>query len=407
MEARFKGDRPLHGILPNNKMPVYVNSHYPEPLELLRLRRAAQRILRTLGLADLELGILLVDNREITDINGRWLKRPWPTNVISFGQTPDGPDFDSGILGDIVISVDTARKEAADADSSLEKRLDALLIHGIVHLMGFDHTLGEQQSELMKKKERELLDILYKERIMADLCINVDHVATIRQARGGNEPDPVMAAGLVELAGADGVVVHLREDRRHIQDRDVRLLRQTVQTRLTLEMAATDEMLAIAAEIKPDIVTLVPERRQELTTEGGLDVARLGSGLKEAVARLHDSGIPVSLFVDPEEDQILASERTGADCIEIHTGRYAEAPDMNTQDMEFEQIVKIARLARDSGLRVHAGHGLNYRNTARLAVLEEIEEFSIGHSVVSRAVLVGLRNAVREMLALVKRGYIA
>ncbi len=393
--------------VPPDKMTVFVTSHYSWPFELLRFQRAAQRLLRSQGLADLELGILLVDDEEMTDINGKWLERPWPTNVISFGQTPDGPDFDSGILGDIVISVDTARREASDAGISLESRLDFLMIHGLVHLMGYDHTLGEQEAAQMEEKELELLDILYKERIMADLCINVDHVATVRQARGTTEPDPVIAAGLAELAGADGVVVHLREDRRHIQDRDVRLIRETVQTRLTLEMAATPEMLEIAADIKPDIVTLVPERREELTTEGGLDVVRLGAGLADAVARLHEAGIPVSLFVDPEEDQILASERTKADCIEIHTGRYADAQDAEAQDREFEQIVKVARLARDSGLRVHAGHGLNYRNTARLAVLEEIEEFSIGHSVISRAVMVGMERAVREMLALVKRGYIA
>ncbi len=387
-------------------MPVHVASQYPRPLGLVRFERVAQRLLRSLGMLDLELSVLLVDDEEIARINKEWLQRPWPTNVISFSQGEEGPDYDAGLLGDIVISVDTARREAEEAGTSLETRMEALLIHGLVHLLGFDHTLGGAETERMQEKEQELLDTIHKEKVMADLCINVDHVATIRQARGSFEPDPVLAAGLVELAGADGVVVHLREDRRHIQDRDVRLLRQVVQTRLTLEMAATEEMLGIAAEIKPDIVTLVPEKREELTTEGGLDVVRLQDDIARAVASLHEARIPVSLFVDPEENQIEAAKKTGAECIEIHTGRYADAPDAEAQDREYEQIVKIARLGRDLGLRVHAGHGLNYQNTARLAAVADIEEFSIGHSVVSRAVLVGMERAVREMLSLVKRGYI-
>ncbi|MEA1867954.1 MAG: pyridoxine 5'-phosphate synthase [Thermodesulfobacteriota bacterium] len=241
---------------------------------------------------------------------------------------------------------------------------------------------------------------------MADLCINIDHVATVRQARGGTEPDPVTAAGIVEIAGADGIVVHLREDRRHIQDRDVRLLRQTVKTRLTLEMAATDEMIGIASDIKPDIVTLVPEGREELTTEGGLDMVNLEKHLSRAVIRLHDAGIPVSLFIDPEKDQIEAAKQTGADCIEIHTGLYADAPSSDIEDKELEQIVTMARAAMDLGLRVHAGHGLNYRNTAMLAAVSEIQEFSIGHAIVARAVFVGMEKAVREMLSLIQKGYI-
>ncbi|MGQ9499933.1 MAG: pyridoxine 5'-phosphate synthase [Dissulfurimicrobium sp.] len=239
---------------------------------------------------------------------------------------------------------------------------------------------------------------------MADLCINIDHIATIREARGAVEPDPVTAASLVELAGADGIVVHLREDRRHIKDRDVRLLREVVKTKLILEMAATDEMIEIASKIKPDLVTLVPEKRQELTTEGGLDVARLEVDIKNAVARLHEAGIPVSLFIEPEERQIEAAKNTEVECIEIHTGRYANAPDTKTEELEFERIVKAARLATDMGLRVHAGHGLNYRNTARLCPLAEIAEFSIGHAIIARAAFVGLERATREMLSIVKHG---
>lgn len=387
-------------------MPVQVTSRYPRPVGGVRLKRVAELLLRRLGMRDLELSVLLVGDGEMAEMNRDWLGRPWATNVISFGQVEGGPDYESGLLGDIVISVDTARREAEEAGCPLEIRVEALLVHGLVHLLGYDHVAGGRDARLMQEKERQLLDFLYKEKVMADLCINVDHVATIRQARGSFEPDPVAAAALVELAGADGVVVHLREDRRHIQDRDVRLLRQTVQTRLTLEMAATDEMIGIASEVKPDIVTLVPEKRQELTTEGGLDVIRLKDGITKAVSRLHEAGIPVSLFVDPEEEQVRAARETGAECIEIHTGRYADAPDAASRDREYDSVVQMARLGRDLGLRVHAGHGLNYQNTARLAAVSDIEEFSIGHSVISRAVLVGMERAVREMLALVKRGYI-
>jgi len=388
-------------------VPVLIRSTYSKFLPLLRLRRAAEILLRSIGRPGAELSILLVDDTEMMHLNRQWLKRSYSTNVISFSQQAD--DFhppDNDLLGDVVISIDTARRESANAGTELEKRLEELLVHGLVHLLGEDHELGPVEAERMKRKEQALLSALYKELKMADLCINIDHVATVRQARGTAEPDPVTAAGIVEMAGADGIVVHLREDRRHIQDRDVRLLRQTIKTRLTLEMAATEEMTGIASDIKPDIVTLVPEGREELTTEGGLDVVTLEKPLTETVTRLHDANIPVSLFVDPERDQIVAAKQTGADCIEIHTGLYADAPSSNIQDSEFEKIVVMARAAMDLDLRVHAGHGLNYRNTARLAAVSEIQEFSIGHAVIGRAVLVGLERAVREMLSLVQKGYL-
>ena len=238
---------------------------------------------------------------------------------------------------------------------------------------------------------------------MPRLGVNIDHVATLRQARGGSEPDPVAAAILVELAGADGIVVHLREDRRHIQDRDLTLLRQTVRTRLDLEMAADDAMVKIALAIKPDYVTLVPERRQELTTEGGLDVAGHKGRFKRVVEALQRGGIPVSLFIEPDAGQIRASRVIGADYIEIHTGRYANARSEQELDVEFRSIVKAARLAAGLKLGVNAGHGLDYRNVRRLTTIAEIEEFNIGHSIVARAVLVGLDQAVREMKQLISR----
>jgi pyridoxine 5-phosphate synthase len=239
---------------------------------------------------------------------------------------------------------------------------------------------------------------------MPRLGVNVDHVATLRQARGGSEPDPVAAALLAELAGADGIVVHLREDRRHVQDRDLTLLRQTIKTRLDLEMAADDAMVKIALAVKPDYVTLVPERRQELTTEGGLDVAGHKSRLKRVVEALQNGGIPVSLFIEPDAGQIKASRAIGAAGIEIHTGQYANARSGHAMETEFRAIVKAAQLAARLKLGVNAGHGLNYWNVQKLTAIDEIEEYNIGHSIVARAVLVGLDQAVREMKRLVSGG---
>lgn len=237
---------------------------------------------------------------------------------------------------------------------------------------------------------------------MARLEVNVDHVATLRQARQINEPDPVTAAALAELAGADGIIVHLREDRRHIQDRDLRLLRQTVKTRLNLEMAATAEMLAIAQEVKPDMVTLVPEKRQELTTEGGLEVAGNKAHLQASIGQLKLAGIYVSLFVDPHPAQIDAAQEVGADCVELHTGTYAEAKSEAEAERLFEELLVAARQAQQRGLKVKAGHGLDYRNIKRFQGRSEFAEYSIGHSIIARAVLVGIEQAVREMLALVE-----
>jgi pyridoxine 5-phosphate synthase len=236
---------------------------------------------------------------------------------------------------------------------------------------------------------------------MARLAVNVDHVASVRQARGIDIPDPITAAALAELAGAHGIVVHLREDRRHIQERDVRILRETVKTRLNLEMAASPEMIEIAKEIEPDIVTLVPEKRQELTTEGGLDVESRVPELEKAIAQLRDAGIAVSAFVDPEISQIKASMETGADIVEIHTGRYADAESEEARSIELDKVAKAATFASKGGLRVSAGHGLNYRNVGPVSLVKEIEEMSIGHSIIARAIMVGMTSAVREMLALI------
>jgi pyridoxine 5-phosphate synthase len=229
------------------------------------------------------------------------------------------------------------------------------------------------------------------------LGVNIDHVATIRQARRTVEPDTVAAAVLCELVGADGITAHLREDRRHIQDRDVRLLRQTVRTHLNLEMAATDEMVRMAIEVKPDYVTLVPERREEVTTEGGLDIAGQLDRMASVVDTLQSAGIPVSLFIDADVSQIEASVKVKAQFIELHTGRYAEAADEASRQKELAVLAKGCEQARAAGLRVNAGHGLTYWNVFPIASIEGMEELNIGHTIISRAVLVGLERAVREM----------
>lgn len=232
---------------------------------------------------------------------------------------------------------------------------------------------------------------------MIRLGVNIDHVATIRQARGGREPDPVWAAALAELGGADGITVHLREDRRHIQDRDVRLLRETVQVRLNLEAAAEPGIVAIALEVGPDQVTFVPERRAELTTEGGLDVVGQRDRLAEAVARCRDAGIAVSLFIDPDPAQVAASAELGAVAVELHTGRYAEVPEGAARAAELEALARAGRETVAARMGLHAGHGLNYQNVADVARIAGMAELNIGHSIVSRAVFVGLERAVREM----------
>lgn len=232
---------------------------------------------------------------------------------------------------------------------------------------------------------------------MLTLGVNIDHVATIRQARRTVEPDPVAAAVLAELGGADGITVHLREDRRHIQERDVRLLRQTVRSHLNLEMAATEEMVAIAQEIRPDYITLVPERREEVTTEGGLDALAGGERLASAVELLQAAGIPVSLFIDADARQIEAAAKLQAQFIELHTGKYADAPDAAIQKQELASLRQGCEQALSLGLRVNAGHGLTYWNVYPVAQLPGMEELNIGHTIISRAVLVGMERAVGEM----------
>jgi len=239
---------------------------------------------------------------------------------------------------------------------------------------------------------------------MSRLSVNVDHVATVRQARLDKEPDPVTAALMAELAGADGITMHLREDRRHIQDRDLNIVRQVLKTGLNLEMAATEEMRGIALDIKPDMVTLVPENRQELTTEGGLDLLTNMDRLKGFVSSLRDGGIPVNLFINPDHESIRQSHRIGADGVEIHTGSYANAVDAAGKEAELKRIGDAIALAAKLGMKIHAGHGLDYHNVGAVAALGGIDEFAIGFSIIARSIYTGITEAVREMKALVALG---
>ena len=236
---------------------------------------------------------------------------------------------------------------------------------------------------------------------MAELGVNIDHVATIRQVRRTFEPDPVWAAALAELGGADCITIHLREDRRHIQERDLRILRQTVTVKLNLEMACETEVLAIACDVKPQQATLVPERREEVTTEGGLDVAGQGRKAADVVRRLEDAGISVSLFLDPDPRQLDVAAALKVAAVELHTGQYALASGKR-QDEELQKLVHAGRFIRQSGMALHAGHGLTYHNVRPVATIEGMRELNIGHSIVARALMVGFQQAVREMKQLVE-----
>lgn len=239
---------------------------------------------------------------------------------------------------------------------------------------------------------------------MPKLFVNVDHVATLREARKTVEPDPVQASVLVEMAGAEGITVHLREDRRHVQENDLYLLRKTIKTNLNLEMAAIQEIVNIAKDVKPDFATFVPEKREEITTEGGLKVSQNMDKIKRSINILQREGIRVSLFVDPNIDEIQACYKLGADSVEINTGRYSEAKDSDEIDIEFEKILKAVNLALNLGLKVNAGHGLNYKNVKKIADINGISEFNIGHNIIARAIFIGLEKAVKEMITLIKGG---
>ncbi len=392
-------------------MAVHFTTHCDFPSVRINekmLQRRATWLMRQNSVADHELSILLVDDEEISWLNSHYRGRQGPTNVLSFPFADDGDPVFNTLpvyeLGDIIISVETALREANELKVTFHDRLTWLITHGLLHLLGHDHERSEKEAVAMWDLENKLINQLHHSRStqMTHLAINVDHVATVRNARGITEPDPVAAAAICELAGAAGIVVHLREDRRHINDRDVRLLRETIKTRMNLEMGANKEIIEIALGLKPDMVTLVPEKRQELTTEGGLNVAGQKKKLAKTISRMDKAGIPVSLFIDPEAKQVKAAHAIGATYVELHTGRYCDAVNEEERESEYQLIASAAEEAYQMGLRVNAGHGLDYQTTAKIAALDTIEELSIGHAIIARSVFVGLDQAVREMRAIVR-----
>ncbi len=373
------------------------------------LNRNARLVLNALELKK-SLSILLVDDQEIRQINRRYRRLDKATNVLSFPFGGDDNGLISGLpldeLGDIFISIDTAHAEAKKYGQPLHDRLTWLITHGILHLAGYDHEGSAEEAALMFDQEKFILNYIKQKKrrgSMTRLAINIDHVATIREARKITQPDPVTAAAICELAGADGIVVHLREDRRHIQDRDVWLLRQTIKTKLNLEMGANKEIIDIALEVKPDMVTLVPEKREELTTEGGLDAASQKKKLAKVVDKFTAAGILVSLFIDPVSKQVKAASDIGADYVEIHTGNYCNARTESEMEAEVDYIEAAVEEAYQLGLGINAGHGLDYHNIAPIAEMGWIDEFSIGHAVIGRAVLVGLEQAVRDMKKIISK----
>lgn len=394
-------------------MPAHFSCQYTgnsPRVPLKRLRHYTASLLKELNLADHQVNIWLTNDQEIAKLNSVYRKKNKPTNVLAFPFSYEKNDhigdLPQGHLGDLAISIQTAAVEAEQYSQAFCFRMCWLITHGILHLHGYDHERSQEDERIMQKKEEELLTQLYHQRshIMPQLAINVDHVCTLRQARGGVEPDPVLAASICEMAGASGIVVHLREDRRHIQDSDLYMLRKTVKTKLNLEMGANPEIIDIALDVVPDMITLVPEKRQELTTEGGLDVISQQKKLAKVIKKFNKAEIPVSIFVDPDLDQIRASHEVGATFVEIHTGKYADAPSEKSQHHEFELITSAADEAYQLGLVVNGGHGLNYHNTGRIASLDALEELSIGHAVISRAVFTGLEKAVRDMLDIIRHG---
>ncbi len=374
-----------------------------------RLKKLTNWLLDQCGVKNFNVSLLLTDDREITQINAQYRGKNSPTNVLSF---PFGDGADDSLdalpikeLGDIIISLDTCLREAIEYQQTLHDRLSWLIIHGMLHLLGHDHERSAREAKKMFDKEKDLLHKLnfYRRTAMTKLAINVDHVATIRQARGINEPDPVTAAAICELAGAAGIVIHLREDRRHIQDRDVHLLRQTIKTKLNLEMGANKDIVKIALQVKPDLITLVPEKRQELTTEGGLDVLAQKKKIAKVIEKMTAASIPVSIFADPDPQQLSAALDVGATFVELHTGKYCDVVGERNREHEFQLLQEAAEAASQMGLTVCAGHGLNYQNTAPIAAIDTIEELSIGHAIIARAVFCGLDQAVREMLAIINQ----
>lgn len=398
-------------------MPVYFSLHSKKFISsnfVNELKKKLNKALHYLGIYSKEVSIVITNNKHIKELNTKYLGKPYPTNVLSFSFIKDHLSI-SNILGEIIVSSEQAKIEAEKFQLNFKNYFLMLLIHGLIHLLGYHHEKGifspslmiKNEVNLFKKiafeegKEEVLKFIKRREYMPAKLAVNVDHVATVREARKTVYPDPVHAAVLAELGGADGIVVHLRLDRRHIKERDVKIIKEIIKTKLILEMAIDEELIKFAKELKPYQVTLVPERIEEITTEGGMNLEDKVNEIKKVVKELNKIGIKVSLFINPEEKTLKLAKKTGAQIVELHTGIYAEAKSDEEKEKEFNKIEVAARLAKDLGFEVHAGHGLNYENIGPVAAIPQIEEFSIGHSIISRAIFIGIRDAVKEMKELI------
>lgn len=400
-------------------MPVLINITSESLLskkELKEIKEKTEEALKYLKFHKKEVSLVFTDNKTIKKLNKKYLGRDYPTNVLAFSFNKEKPKV-SNILGEVIISVEKIRQEAKLYQLNFKNYLFAIIIHGLIHLLDYNHEKGLFSPFLMvknelnlfsklafKKGKKEVINFIKRREYMpAKLAVNVDHVATVREARKTYYPDPVHAAVLAELGGADGIVVHLRLDRRHIKERDVRIIKEIIKTKLILEMAIDEELIKFAKEVKPYQVTLVPERVEEVTTEGGMNLEGRVKEVKKAVKELNETGIKVSLFLNPDEKTIKLAKKTDAQIIEIHTGIYADAETEEEKEKEFNKIEIAARVAKDLGFEVHAGHGLNYENIGPVAAIPQIEEFSIGHSIISRAIFVGIKDAVKEMKELIIR----
>ncbi len=390
--------------------------------DLKELKEKSEKLLKTplFKKEKGKIGLNFCDNQLITKVNREFLGRNYPTNVITFNYK-NRQSYEESLedwVGEIFISLEKAKEESQRFGLDFKAYLLHLIFHGLLHYAGYDHEKSGEAGWLMIKKElkyyeafgledkkEEILKFIKRRGIMRPgLAVNVDHVATVREARKAPYPDPVHAAVLAELGGADGIVVHLRLDRRHIKERDVQIIKEIIKTKLILEMAIDKELIKFAKEVKPYQVTLVPERVEEITTEGGMELRGRIEEVKKAVKELNKAGIKVSLFLNPEEEVMELAKKTGAQIVEIHTGIYAEAQNEEEREKELERIENAAKIALDLGFEVHAGHGLSYENVEKVAAIPFISEFSIGHSIISRAIFVGMKEAVREMKKLILRG---
>ena len=394
------------------------------------LEARCRRLLTLLGLSRNSLSVALVGDGRMARLNRQYRGRSGPTNVLSFpAALPSDapPEMRAALradasaaavfadLGDVLVSVDTAAREAEAQGKTLDARLTELMIHGVLHLAGYDHERSETEALVMWDKEKALFARMEaEEREIAlpvppvpagaepALNVRVDHVAALRRAGGGAEPDPVAAAALCETAGAQGIVARLREDRRHIQERDLRLLRQILRIPRHLEMAAARELPAFALDLRPDTVILVPELGRDMNAEGGLDAVGRKKKLAPVTAALREAGIAVALLVDADEAQIRAAAELGATRVDLRAVRYGGAADIAEQERELVNLVRATELALAQDLEVGIGGGLNYRNAAAVAAIPGVMCLSVGHAIVGRALLAGLDRAVREMRTLIR-----